>query len=113
MRQARLEARADRFSKLPISAIAPRASRSEAGSGLMGPPPVFTFGNGGEAANPTIWAFPEGLRQAISRSGLPLAFRPDKGLEAIGNDPNNSPVVSPYSWATALTMTIRRVASLR
>jgi hypothetical protein len=109
VRLARLNARADKFSKLPISAFAPRRFPLGSRIQLMGPQPVFTFGNGAGAANPTIWAFPEGLRQIISRPGPPLAFRLDKGLEAIGNDPGNFPLVRPCSWATALTMTIRRV----
>ena len=109
VRLARLDARADTFSKLPISAIAPRRFPLGSRIRLSGPLPVFTFGNGAEVNNPTIWAFPEGLRQVISRPGAPLAFRLDKELEAIDNDPNNFPVVRPCSWATALTMTIRRV----
>lgn len=110
VRKAKLNAKVDAFSKLPISAITPRRFPLGSRIRLMGPPPVFTFGNAVEEADPTIWAFPEGLRQVISRPGPPLAFRLDKGLLALDNNPDNFPIVRPCSWATALTVTIRRIA---
>ncbi len=57
---------------------------------------------------PTLWMLPEGLRQALSTRGATLAF----SLEVAVQTSDNSPALfreAAASWATALTVSIRKV----